>query len=420
GVRAIHYVDPDRPELYCSEALFDLDGVWPSGVSTVTPSNGPAALGLLNSPRYPLLPDPGNSCLTVTSASINTSTGSIYVGYTIQSTEGFLYGVTTRLPGGPECESGLLPFNLPPNLVQADSVAPNMPYVYALCSPDDWGSQLDSLDGFLWPPSSTAFSPAPCEPCNWYNPVEGTFYWRCFRGEGGYVVNNFTYQGEVNPIPDFFQSVTVNLSPRRVPDKVRLISVPSNLVSPGTSFILSAELVDSLTPATWGQFGSPNFSSCSFTTATLHILTAGGASVSSHTASVQAGSGGAPTMQFTGTWPLTPGQYKVVVEGLPFPTCGCGAAPTSGWRASDTLLVEVGMSTTLSMEVRSEGNLWAVSLPQAEGQLLLYDSQGRLVWRGGAALRVGIPRDLLSPGLYTLVWQSSKEVISRKLLHISP
>jgi len=68
------------------------------------------------------------------------------------------------------------------------------------------------------------------------------------------------------------------------------------------------------------------------------------------------------------------------------------------------------------MHVRAEESAWQVTLPTAEGQLLLYDAQGRRLWQAPASPAVTIPRQGLAPGVYTLLWQSSTGIATRKLL----
>lgn len=410
GVRAIHYVDPQRPSLECEQAIFDTNGVWPSGISTVNPSNGPAPFGLLNSPVYPLPPDPGNSCLSLSSGDIDPVTGDIDLGYTIQPTEGFLFDFSLSIGAGPTwcVGSGGVPVAL--NL--ADSTSPSGNYFYyELCNPSVWGNPIDTLYGWIWPSMST-----PCEPCIWYVPVQGTFYWRCFRGEAGYLVQNFTYAGDETQGPPYthYDSVNVMLSTRLVPNQVSWTVFPPSSVEAGDPLFVSAVLTDLVT-ASWGFPSGPDFTGCTFPQPTLHILTANGAPVATIPGNWGPIGVGLPTMTFGGTWPSTPGQYKVVIDAVPFPSCGCGSVP-GGWAASDTILVTINVSTGLM--VRTEATHWTLSA--AEGQASLYDAQGRLLWQSPVSGEAVIPRYALPSGIYTLVWRGKDRTTTRKLLHLQP
>jgi len=89
---------------------------------------------------------------------------------------------------------------------------------------------------------------------------------------------------------------------------------------------------------------------------------------------------------------------------------------SGSWAASDTVQVTVSPSTSLVIQVRAEESAWQVTLPTTEGQLLLYDAQGRRLWQAPASPAVTIPRQGLAPGVYTLLWQSSTGIVTRKLL----
>ncbi|MCX7980293.1 MAG: hypothetical protein N3A68_04510 [Bacteroidia bacterium] len=431
GVKAIYYGTPGGCET--AQAIFDQDGNWPSGISTVSPTNGPAAVGLLNSLYYPLLPDPGNSCLNVSSSAINPSTGSIYIGgYTVQPTQGFLYGFTTRLPGGAVgCAEGVGPHNVPANIPWADSSAPppfmGGDYIYGLCYPSaQWGQPIspDSIPGTEWP--EYGWSMSNCQPCSYYSPVEGTFYWRCFSGEAGFLVQNFTYYGdETNPNPgSFYSTATVTLPIRRVPKKVTWQTPPPPAVNPGDPFTVEGVLVDSLTPASWGGAWGPNFSNCGsgWSTVNLYVLDQNNTLVSTFTSMPSIPSPGMmPIIQFVGTWPSTPGQYKVVIGDVPFPSCPCTMGMGSlTWRHSDTLQVTISSSTSLPMQVLAQPSAWEVHLPAREGQLLLYDSRGQLLWHATVqgTSTLSVPRQGLPAGIYTLVWRSFTGITTQKVLHL--
>ncbi len=412
GVKAIHYVDPQAPGLSCERAIYDQDGVWPSGISTVAPTNGPAALGLLNSPYYPLLPDPGNTCISVSSSDINPFTGSIHIGYTVQPTEGFLYGFWLYTGMMNSCLPSVGPNNIPFNIPQADSTNPMMPYIYGLCDRNQWGTTIDSIDGSMWP-----LAPL-CDPCAWYIPVNGVFFWRCMRGEGGFLVRNFTYYGdEAAPPPTFFSTANVTLEARRVPKKVTWITPPPPAANPGEAFMVMVQLEDSLTPARWGGGGMPDFSGCSFPPATLRILDANGSVVNTHSGTWTTGLG-MPTAQFNGTFPNAPGQYRLVVEGVGFPSCGCSGYSGSGWNASDTLLVTI--SSTSALNVYTQPAAWVVEVPTQDGRLLLLNAQGQVVWEASSLTTNSIPRQGLPEGIYTIVWQGKERVRTHKVAHISP
>ncbi|MCS7153798.1 MAG: T9SS type A sorting domain-containing protein [Bacteroidia bacterium] len=413
GIKAIHYIDPNAPTLLCEQAIYDSDGIWPSGISTAAPTNGPSALGILNSPVYPLPSDPGNSCISVSSTDINPSTGKVYVNYTITPTSGFLYGAQLLLDGI-RCTAGFGPLNLPINIPQADSTLPLQPYIYGLCQRSQWGTTIDSLQ--------VSWFHTGCEPCIWYQPVQGTFIWRCFRNEGGIAVRNFTYYGSETDLTTgaFYSTASVTLHPRRVPKKVKWTTPPAPAAQAGTSFNVVVELEDNLTGATWGaSFGAPSFTGCNFSPGTLRILDANDNSVVTLPFSWMNTTGGMPFAQISGTWPTTPGQYRVVVEAVPFPSCSCPASGVSGWAASDAL--PVTLSPTTALIVLPEADAWRVSLPEAQGSIHLYDNQGRLIWETpveGASL--SIPRAALPNGIYTLVWRSGDSLQTQKLIHMNP
>ncbi|GIV25221.1 MAG: hypothetical protein KatS3mg026_0913 [Bacteroidia bacterium] len=390
GVRAIHYYS-----LSCQSGIFDQDGVWPSGISTVNPNNGAAALGLLNSPYRPLPPEPSNSCI---SPSINPTTGRVYTGYTHSPITGFAYEMVACLS---------FPY-LPGFTTLTDSTSPWSGTLYALCQPSLWGSSSDSL-----PPVWQILPGAACQdPCWMYQSVPGAFFWRCFSGEAGYQVQNFNYyDGSPN-----YAYQTVTLNPLRVPKKVEWQSgLPMGPVSPGTFLNISVELQDSIS-ATWYNTGAPNFSSCS-PSVTLYLYDAQNNLVNTLNGSWNSMSFGPyATFSFSGSWPSAAGTYKLVVGDVPFPL-GCCSGVTGGWAHSDTVQVTVSSTTSLPMQVRAEESAWQVTLPTVEGQLLLYDAQGRRVWQAPASATVTIPRQGLAPGVYTLLWQHSKGLATRKLLH---
>lgn len=427
GVKAIYYGAPGGCET--AQAIFDQDGNWPSGISTVNPTNGPAAVGLLNSLYYPLPPDLGNGCLNVSSSHINPSTGSIYIGgYTVQPTQGFLYGFTTRLANSPVvCAGGVGPHNVPSNIPWADSSAPSFGYIYGLCYPSaQWGQPIspDSISGTEWP--EVGWNGSNCQPCSYYSEVEGTFYWRCFSGEAGFLIQNFTYYGdETNPNPgSFYSTATVTLPIRRVPKRVDWRTPPPAAASPGAPFTVEGILVDSLTPASWGSFMGPDFSSCNLgsSTVTLYILDPNNTLVSTVSGTLSSsGMGMMPTMQFVGTWPSTPGQYKVVIGDVPFPSCPCATGMGSlSWSHSDTVQVTISLSSSLPMQVLAQPSAWEVHLPAREGQLLLYDSRGRLLWHAPvhSTSILSVPRQGLPAGIYTLVWHSATGMSTQKVLHL--
>ncbi|MCX8112965.1 MAG: T9SS type A sorting domain-containing protein [Bacteroidia bacterium] len=411
GVKAIHYVNPDAPGLYCEQAIYDLDGNWPSGISTVAPTNGAAPLGLVNSPYYPLLPDPGNGCLNVSSTDINPMTGSVYVNYTILPTSGFLYGLQLYL-GSSSCSIGYGPQNLPLNIPSRDSTNPMMPYVYGLCRSSEWYTTIDSIRGSQWP----GFLPS-CEPCAWYQPVTGRFIWRCMRGEGGFAVQNFTYYGdESSSILSFYSTASVSLAPRRVPRKVVWVTTPPLSASPGDAFTVSIQLEDSLTPATWGAFpsGQPNFSSCTFGSAIMRILDASGNVVGTATGTWNIGSTGMPSANISGTWPSTPGQYVVFVEEVPFPFCSCTGPSNLRWQASDFLPITISNTGIL---IRPQAHEWVISLPQAGDWIALYDMKGHLIWESVAPdLVLNIPRQDLPKGIYTVVLRTGQRILTQKVV----
>ncbi|MCS7189663.1 MAG: T9SS type A sorting domain-containing protein [Bacteroidia bacterium] len=427
GVRAIHYVSPQQPHLHCEDAVYDTDGIWPSGISTIAPANGTAPLGPLNSVVYPLLPDPGNTCVSITSTDINPSTGKVHIGYTLSPTYGFIYEANVRLLGTPnliECVQSVPPLDLPPSLLVADSTSPGGPVVSGLCEPDRFGSQIDSLPGDIWPNGTSGGSGPSCEPCNWYSDVLGILYWRCMREEAGYAVQNFTYQGdETSTIPhSFYQSVQAVLETRRVPDKVIWLMPPPPTVEVGDPFgPYFATLQDSLTPASWGAPGEPDFTSCTFSSNVFcHVIDGNGNRVLSSPVGITLSPGSMPLLVIAGgNWPSVPGTYTLLIDPVPFPTCPCSGMMLSGWDASDPIVVEVTTQTSLPIGVRAEPTHWTLLLPLDGGKVSLYDSQGRLISQQEARGReVQIMREGLPTGLYTVVWSNSSSTATRKLLHI--
>lgn len=415
GVQAIHYFVPNSGGLQCNNAIFDTDGTWPgSGISTVNPTNGGAAVGLLNSPVYPLLPKPSfNTCLNVLPNHINPSTGNISVNYPLLPTQGFSYGFSIRLSPGFPCVN-MPPFDdLPWSLTLADSTNPTY-HVYPLCFPQEFFTNLDSV----YASTSGGWSSAgmSCGPCMYYQSVHATFYWRCFNGEGGFRVQNFSYFGDestLDPNNPFYSMASTTLDPLRVPKKIEWITstLPTGPVQAGNPFAITAELIDSLTPATWAS-GTPDLSGCSGSI-TLNLLDANNNLVATFP-----GSNLQPfPMQttFAGNWPTTAGTYKLVISPVQL-NCNCpGASPgTLNWAGSDTITVTVDISSGLA--VHTEVEAWAVVLPQAEGQLLLYNAQGQVVWQAPAEAYVRIPRHTLADGLYTLVWHNKRSVSARKLM----
>jgi len=404
GVRAIHYYTPSSyyVSLSCQSGIFDQDGNWPSGLSTVNSTNGAAALGLLNSPYRPLPPEPSNSCIM--SPSIDPTTGKVNPGYFQSPSSGFLYEMVA-------CVS-FPPTYMPGFTTLTDSTNPWSPVMYGLCQPSLWGTLSDSLPA-TWQVLPPGGPGSPCqEPCWMYQSVAGAFFWRCFSGEAGYLVQNFNYY-DVMPA---YSVQTVTLNPLRVPKKVQWQSVPTTPQSPGSLFTLSVELIDSINATWYPSSSAPNFSSCT-PSVTLYMYDAQNSLVGTWTGSPAAGGWGPfAVFEFTGFWPSTPGTYKLVVEDVSFPL-GCCSRVSGGWSHSDTLLVMVSSTSSLAMHVRAEESAWQVTLPIAEGQLLLYDAQGRRLWQAAASSSVTIPWQGLAPGVYTLLWQSARGVAVRKLLH---
>lgn len=403
GVQAIHYYQLPNGGLSCENAIYDTDGIWPgSNISTVNPTNGGTAVGLLNSPVYPLLPEPStNTCLNVQPSDINPSTGNIYISYPLLPTYGFSYGFSVRIEPNMSC-TGMS--DLPWSVTMPDSGSPMSPYLYPLCDRNEFYTTVDSLQG-QWTVQGD------CDPCVYYFGGVGTFYWRCFRGEGGFKVQNFSYYGdETDPMGNFYSTASVSLIPLRVPRKVEWNSstLPIGPVQAGDPFSLTAELIDSLTPASWAS-GIPDLSSCSGYI-TLNLLDANNNSVGNFSGSLWPFS---MQITFMGLWPTTAGTYKLVVSPVQL-SCNCGTFGTINWAGSDTVTVVVDISSGIA--VHTEAEAWIVALPQAEGQLFLYNAQGQLLWQAPAEAHTRIPRYTLSAGLYTLVWQGKSGVSVRKLL----
>lgn len=421
--------------------IYDRDGNWPSGISTVNPNNGPAAVGLLMSLRYPLPPRPSlirppDGWNPQYGAFVwrNLSTNPICTGC-----DGIYYISSDRLPDvnagssfSDSClYSGYFYSSLPQVPVDSEAVRRTVPqwdYWYIIGGPG-WGNPAGGADsllvsvGLFVPLGGTAtgvgaacgdpMNPGNCLPCeiscqtlfsgNFYN-----WYWEtrigAFANEAGYLVRNYIYS---NP-SIYSHNATGSPSQMGTPNGLYEVSganlnnldvsitpqlhITANLPYEALIFPVYPFMFDSYQASLNWQLLDASNNVISFGTEqgtvpsySDHVEFDYRVDVSSLRAGTYRIEASISVQAFCS--PSSPG--PLALNPIIFTV-----ATTSG----------VGHNLATQVRLRTYSDRWVVEGLSPDLPAMLYSTQGQLIWQGlsNANGHLSIPREGLQAGVYLL------------------